>query len=606
MKKYHAAHLSVLLLLCLCAVLAAPCAAAEDEALLSGEGSAEGVLQAGGLLLPTGEGLPLLGSAQDDFEALLLQKIQAWNGEAEMTADISGLNISGNDLDSLMSRFTNSHPELFYLHGGYGYSYYSDGRVSNITLSFDTSYSSDDVLAFNSAAAAALSGVDMAWSDEQKALYLHDYIVTHCEYDLSYSKFNAYNVLVDHSAVCQGYSLAYRYLASQAGLDCEVITSNALNHAWNAVTVDGTRYYVDCTWDDPVFSETTTFYAAYCKHENFLRSRAGIASTGHNSTDWLDESGGNAYSGISAGTKYDSAYWSDCTTAIPHAGSLWAYADSGTGAVYVHDYALSGSGRLLYTVADNWNVWNGGGYFYTTKYAHLASDGASFYVSCPQRILRLSTDGTAAECYTLSSAEQAKGYIYGIRAEGGYLIYDLYTSYDSGSYVQSGRLALDTTYTVAFDPNGGSGTMPAQAMAADTATALDANAFTRSGYTFTGWNTEPDGSGTAYKDGAAVTLRDDMTLYAQWEEAEPAINGIAYAGKTFTLSITAPAGKSATIVLASYTAEGRMLACAVKTDASDGANTMELDTEGAACVKAFLLDSDAYSPLCGEAAKEIT
>ena len=32
-----------------------------------------------------------------------------------------------------------------------------------------------------------------------------------------------------------------------------------------------------------------------------------------------------------------------------------------------------------------------------------------------------------------------------------------------------------------------------------------ANAFTRPGYTFTGWNTAADGSGDAYADKAAVT-----------------------------------------------------------------------------------------------------
>ena len=45
---------------------------------------------------------------------------------------------------------------------------------------------------------------------------------------------------------------------------------------------------------------------------------------------------------------------------------------------------------------------------------------------------------------------------------------------------------------------------------------LTANAFTRDGYTFAGWNTAKDGSGTSYKDKAEVKLEGDMTLYAQW------------------------------------------------------------------------------------------
>ena len=42
--------------------------------------------------------------------------------------------------------------------------------------------------------------------------------------------------------------------------------------------------------------------------------------------------------------------------------------------------------------------------------------------------------------------------------------------------------------------------------------------FSRTGYTFTGWNTEPDGSGTAYAPDAAIVLTEPVTtLYAQWE-----------------------------------------------------------------------------------------
>ena len=42
--------------------------------------------------------------------------------------------------------------------------------------------------------------------------------------------------------------------------------------------------------------------------------------------------------------------------------------------------------------------------------------------------------------------------------------------------------------------------------------------FTRTGYVFTGWNTEPDGSGTAYAPGSSIVLNASLTtLYAQWQ-----------------------------------------------------------------------------------------
>ena len=70
------------------------------------------------------------------------------------------------------------------------------------------------------------------------------------------------------------------------------------------------------------------------------------------------------------------------------------------------------------------------------------------------------------------------------------------------------------THTVTFDANGGVGTMSPQV---DSGPAnLNSNTFTRSGYTFTGWNTAADGSGTTYADGASYSFATDLTLYAQW------------------------------------------------------------------------------------------
>lgn len=72
------------------------------------------------------------------------------------------------------------------------------------------------------------------------------------------------------------------------------------------------------------------------------------------------------------------------------------------------------------------------------------------------------------------------------------------------------------TYTVTFNPNGGTGTMAAQTFTEGEAQALTRNAFTYDGYTFTGWNTVQGGSGASYTDGQTITATADMTLYAQW------------------------------------------------------------------------------------------
>ena len=70
-----------------------------------------------------------------------------------------------------------------------------------------------------------------------------------------------------------------------------------------------------------------------------------------------------------------------------------------------------------------------------------------------------------------------------------------------------------------YDANGGEGTInPATGAAGESVTVAE-NVFTRNNYTFTGWNTQADGMGTAYKPGDSFTLTDkDTVLYAQWNK----------------------------------------------------------------------------------------
>ena len=52
----------------------------------------------------------------------------------------------------------------------------------------------------------------------------------------------------------------------------------------------------------------------------------------------------------------------------------------------------------------------------------------------------------------------------------------------------------------------------------DKVTVLDSGDLSREGYTFKGWNTKADGSGTSYKSEDTFSIKEDTTLYAQWEK----------------------------------------------------------------------------------------
>ncbi len=82
------------------------------------------------------------------------------------------------------------------------------------------------------------------------------------------------------------------------------------------------------------------------------------------------------------------------------------------------------------------------------------------------------------------------------------------------------------TYTIAFDKNGGRGQMASYTVKYDELLRLEdhASTFTRTGYTFAGWNTKKNGTGTGFLDKEITESAPNLTtkknatviLYAQW------------------------------------------------------------------------------------------
>jgi uncharacterized repeat protein (TIGR02543 family) len=80
--------------------------------------------------------------------------------------------------------------------------------------------------------------------------------------------------------------------------------------------------------------------------------------------------------------------------------------------------------------------------------------------------------------------------------------------------------ATDTIvhYTLSYNANGGSGTVTDPSSPYDTNSTVTvlANGFTRTGYTFSKWNTAANGSGTDYAPDATFAIKANTILYAQW------------------------------------------------------------------------------------------
>lgn len=108
--------------------------------------------------------------------------------------------------------------------------------------------------------------------------------------------------------------------------------------------------------------------------------------------------------------------------------------------------------------------------------------------------------------------------------------------------------ASTNTYTVSYSSNlATSGTVPtSQIKTQGVSIVLSANTgnLARTGYTFIGWNTASNGTGTAYATGATYTADADATMYADWQtNIPPAIT-------THPTNVTVLVGQKATFAVA--------------------------------------------------------
>jgi uncharacterized repeat protein (TIGR02543 family) len=95
---------------------------------------------------------------------------------------------------------------------------------------------------------------------------------------------------------------------------------------------------------------------------------------------------------------------------------------------------------------------------------------------------------------------------------------DKITGGDTITFTAQWEKVIPTTYTVIYDGNGAEGTMASATVGADAPLTPAENAFTREGYTFTGWVATSVMSGEEVQIGDTVTAGDTITLTAQWSQ----------------------------------------------------------------------------------------
>lgn len=274
-------------------------------------------------------------------------------------------------------------------------------------------------LAIDSGVKEILQQVSGVADPERAALLIHDYFVYEYEYDydnleadtLPEDSFRSGGIIKRKIGVCQAYAYAYSYILNHLGIECHVAGSDAMNHAWNILKLDGSYYHVDCTWDDPVRDRI-----GEVSHAFFLLSDSSI----------MNRKEGSHYGWdlrlFCRSSKYDRYYWSDALSQIIFSGNSAYYIKNGSdhkGSLFSRDLA-AGTERNLKSLG-TWSKWGAPGQFWEGSYSGLFLHDGELYYNTAEEIRKISLGGQGDTL--VYAPDLSEGYVYGSRKSNGQLEY---------------------------------------------------------------------------------------------------------------------------------------------------------------------------------------
>ncbi|MBQ7599453.1 MAG: S-layer homology domain-containing protein [Clostridia bacterium] len=240
--------------------------------------------------------------------------------DGEILINISLLGIREKDIVPLFTDVISSCPELFFINSTVTYSYNTfppDHPVNSVSLSYrvqgrDLREARKD---YESRVSYLAGLVDPDLTDAEKALFVHDFLISLYSYDTDLAVYDAYGMITGGSGVCRAYSLLYMDIMNRLGIDCAMVISDEMVHSWNVIKIDGKWYHADLTYDDPNPDRT-----GQVLHDYFLLSDEEIASAEKPHSGWR--------SAVSCSSSYPGTpFWEGIRTRMAYCSGYWYYFD---------------------------------------------------------------------------------------------------------------------------------------------------------------------------------------------------------------------------------------------------------------------------------------
>ncbi len=342
-----------------------------------------------------------------EYDEVLTKIYQAaLHGEARIS--LTEYKVRDYELMRIYSDLIAAAPELFYLDSRVIY-YHNTKYVTEIELIYTMTEAERETASvqYEKELAYIVSMIDPGMSEAEKALWVHDYLISVSEYDEDGTYYDAYSLFTQRKGVCQAYSLAYAAVMRELGINCVMISSSEMNHAWNLVEIDGEWYHVDLVFDDP-----TPDRLGRVLHENFLLSDDAIQLTKDPHYAWT------SIIQCKSDT-YTDAIWNGVKSRMVHEDRRWYYIDEE--AKTLVSSRINGELRsTLYTFSERWYVGDYGGQYWVGVFSGLSEYLGHIFVNTPYEVIIYTPKTGVRNVYLEAEGEQN---IYGIEVYKGTLEY---------------------------------------------------------------------------------------------------------------------------------------------------------------------------------------
>ena len=426
-------------------------------------------------------------------------------------------------------------------YGGVGYSVSttSYSGAARVTYTYYMNYytTAEQEKQLTSAVTSALASLNLDGKTEaEKVVAIHNYICDHVDYDydgLSDSsntvKYTAYGALCNGKAVCNGYAVLFYRMCKEAGLSVRIIsgTANGGSHAWNIVKVGDVYYAVDSTWDGQ---------DAQTLDQYLLKSEKDFSADHTRSAEYTTEEFNDAYP-MALNSYYEKTFNDSLNLDNPQYDNV---ALDGTTVATVSFskpkiliYFSTQCGYSQATIGEiSKNTYTGADIVAVAVNTTSVDDVTAFK----------NTYGNDDICFAYKNVEdspiaqnQMWSYVH-MNTSATHISFPVIVYIDSNNKVQNvttgyqalsdieenmqhycGVISDGNVYTIKYNPNGGTGDSIRKTYPVNTTAVAEECTYAKDGYSFSGWNTKADGSGTGYKPGDAISSpKSNIVLYAQW------------------------------------------------------------------------------------------